>query len=167
MRRNLFLYLSLACFIGLLAIFIFDGYLGIYDTVYITAGEREEELEPDFWLRDDRGWSVGTQREDKVLFGYEVDNRRFSSYKADIEVSVWHSQQKVSDVVSQPMSIGAFDKGRLEWEIDNTELLRADSPAEQVYEYTVIIRRGDIERKVIVYINPLTRASKSVPVPAR
>jgi hypothetical protein len=40
------LYLALACFAGLIAIFIADGYLGIYDTAYVTAGEYEQEIEP-------------------------------------------------------------------------------------------------------------------------
>jgi len=168
MRRNLFLYLALACFFGLIAIFVVDGYIGIYDTVYVTAGEREETIEPDFWLRQEkRIWSVGANREGKVSFRYEVDNRRFSSYTADVEVSVWHSQQKVRDVTSQQVVIAAFDKGQLEWEIDTPELLPGDIPPEQGYQYTVIIKRGEIERKVIVSINPLAYPPKAVPVPPR
>ena len=146
-----------------------DGYLGIYDTVYITAGERKEKIEPDEWLRqeefEERGVSVN--RDDRVSFTYEVDNRRFSSYTADVEVSVWHSQEKVSDVISEPMSIAAFDKGQLKWPIDTTDFLPGDIPPEQSYEYTVIIKRGEIERKIIVYINPLTYPSKVVPAPPR
>jgi len=166
-RRNLFLYLALACLVGLLAIFVVDGYLGIYDTVYITAGEREEKIEPDFWLRQDRAWSVGANREQKVSFRYEVDNRQFSSYTADVEVAVWHSQQKVHDVTSQQISIAAFDKGQLEWEMDTPELLPGDIPPEQGYQYTVIIKRGEIERKVIVSINPVAYPPKAVPAPPR
>ncbi len=169
MRRNIFLYLALACFLGLIAIFVVDGYLGIYDTLEITAGEQPQTIEPDEWLRqekfEERGVSVN--RDDRVSFTYEVDNRRFSSYEADIEVSVWHSQEKVLDVISQPRSIAAFDKGQLEWPIDNTELLPTDILPEQSYQYTVIIKRGEIERKIIVYINPLTYPAKSVPVPPR
>ena len=40
MRRHLFLYLALACFAGLIAISIVDGYMGIYNTVYITTRVR-------------------------------------------------------------------------------------------------------------------------------
>ena len=166
-RKNLFLYLTLACFTGLIAIFITDGYMGIYDTVYITAGEREQKIEADFWLRQDRIWSTGTNWGEKVFFRYEVDNRQFSSYTADIEVSVWRSQEKVRDLISQPILIGAFDKGQLEWTVDTTELLPGGIPAEQRFEYTVIIKRGEIERKIIVYLNPLAYTPKSVPVPPR
>jgi len=163
MRKNIFLYLTIACFVGLIAIFIVDGYLGVYDTVYVTAGEREQKIEPDFWLRQDRIWSTGANWDEKVFFRYEVDNRRFSSYTADIEVSVWRSQEKVRDLTSQPISIAAFDKGQLEWVMDTTELLPESIPPEQSYEYTVIIRRGEIERKIIVYINPLAYPLKPAP----
>jgi hypothetical protein len=169
MRKKLFLYLTLACFFGLIAIFIVDGYMGIYDTIYITAGEREEKVEPDSWLKQDRFWSVGVNWEEKIFFDYEVDNRRFSSYSAEIEVSVWHSQEKVADLVSRHMQIGAFDKGQLEWVLDTAELKPDDILPEQSYEFTVIIKRGQVERNIIVYINPRTYPSgaKVVPVPSR
>ncbi len=154
MRKNLFLYLTLACFFGLIAIFIIDGYLGVYDTIYITAGEREEKVEPDSWLKQDRFWSVGVNWEEKIFFDYEVDNRRFSSYSAEIEVSVWHSQEEVADLISRHMQIGAFDKGQLEWVLDTAELKPDDIPPEQSYEFTVIINRGETERRVILFINP-------------
>jgi hypothetical protein len=44
------LYLALACFAGLIAISIVDGYMGIYYTVYITTGEYEQEIKPESWL---------------------------------------------------------------------------------------------------------------------
>ncbi len=165
--------MALGCFVGLLTIFVFDGYMGIYDTVYITAGEREEKIEPDFWLRQEKFETrgVGVDRDEKISFTYEVDNRLFSSYTADIEVSVWRSQQKVRDLISQPMSIAAFDKEQAEWAIDTTELLPSDVSPEQSYEFTVIIKRGEIERKIIVYINQLSYPSeypiKVVPAPPR
>ena len=130
MRRNLFLYLTLACFVGLIAIFIVDGYLGIYDTVYMTTGEQSWKVEADVWQRqyptyapveiyeepyqEEKGvYYMPANRGEKISFRYEVDNRLFSSYTADIEASVWHSQQKVRDLILQPMSISAFDKNLL------------------------------------------------------
>ena len=166
-RRNLFLYLTLACFFGLIAIFIVDGYMGIYDTVYITTGEREQTIDTDAWLRQDKFRSGGVNRDDKAFFRYEIDNRQFSSYTADIEVSVWHSQEKVRDLISQQIPIAAFNKGQLEWVIDTAELFPSDIPPEQSYEYTVIIKRGEIERKIILYINPLPYPQKTAPAPPR
>ena len=166
MRRNLFLYLTLACFLGLIAIFIVDGYLGIYDTLYITAGEREQKIEADSWLRQDRFRSGGINWGEKAFFRYEVANRQFSSYTADIEVSVWRSQEKISDLGSYQVLIDAFDEIEVDWVVDTAELLPSDIPPEQSYEYTVIIKRGQIERKIIQYINP-AYPPKSVPAPPR
>ncbi|MFC2041232.1 hypothetical protein ACFLTY_02785 [Chloroflexota bacterium] len=167
MRKNLFLYLTLACFIGLIAIFVFDGYMGIYDTAYITAGEREEKIEADTWLRQDSFQSTWINRGEKVFFRYAVANHQFSSYSADIRVSAWRSQEKVLDLLSQPMSIAAFDVGQVEWTVDSTELLPHDLPSEQGYEFSVIIKRGEIERKIIVYVNPRSGQIKPVPAPYR
>jgi len=167
-RRNLFLYLTLACFFGLIAIFIFDGYMGIYDTLSITSGERPQIIEADTWLQQDKynfQQTTGVNWGEKAFFNYEVDNRQFSSYTADVEVSVWRSKEKVQDLISQQISVDAFDKGQLEWVVDTTELLPESLPQEQSYEFTVIIKRGKIERNIIVYINypyPI-----KAPVPAR
>ena len=166
-RRNLFLYLTLVCFLGLIAIFIVDGYMGIYDTVYITSGEREQKIESDVWRRGDKFWSGGVNRGEKAFFRYEVDNRQFSSYAADIEVSVWRMQEKLLDVISQPLVVPPFDKGQLEWAIDSTEIFPGDALPEQSYEYTIIIKRGEIERNVILYINPVPYPAKPVPAPPR
>ena len=167
-RRNLYLYLTLICFFGVIAIFIVDGYMGIYDTVYITAGEREQKIESDVWQRNDPYWSSGITRGEKAFISYEVDNRQFSSYEADIDVSVWRMQEKVRDVLSQYIAVGAFNKGRVQWEIDTTELLPPDAPPEQSFDYTLTIKRGETERNIILYINPTpSSAIKTVPAPPR
>ncbi|MGB2814377.1 MAG: hypothetical protein WBC50_04920 [Dehalococcoidales bacterium] len=167
-RRNLYLYLTLVCFFGIIAIFIADGYMGIYDTVYITTGEREQKIESDVWQRDDPYWSSGITRGEKGFISYEVDNRQFSSYEADIAVSVWRMQEKVRDVLSQHIIVGAFNKGRVQWEIDTTELVPPDAPPEQHFDYTLTIKRGEIERNIILYINPTpSSAIKPVPAPPR
>jgi len=164
-RRNLFLYLTLVCFFGLIAIFIADGYMGIYDTTYITTGEREQKIEADTWLKSDSFWSAGLNWEEKAFFSYEVANRRFSSYTADIEVSVWRMQEKVLDVISQPITVDSFGRGQLEWVIDTTELLPESASPEQSYEFTVIIKRGEMERRIIIYINPVYPAKLVPPAP--
>ncbi len=168
MRKNLFLYLTLACFSGLIAIFIVDGYLGVYDSLEITAGEQPQTIKADEWLRQEkfgvRGVSISWG--EKIFFDYEMDNRRFSSYTADIEVTAWHSQEKLYDLVSQHMQIGAFDKRQLEWVVDTVELLPSDVPPEQSYEFTVTIKRGQIERNIIVYVNQRTYPSEAKVVPA-
>jgi len=165
-RSSLFLYLALVCFIGIIAIFVVDGYLGVYDTLYVTAGEREDKIEADFWLHERYPWSIPVNQGEKVFFRYEVDNRQFSEYSANIEVSVWRMQEKVVDVVSQPIVVSSFDKGEVEWIVDTAELKPADIPQEQPYELSVVINRGETERRLILYINPTPYPIKP-PVPVR
>jgi len=162
MRRNLFLYLTLACFVSIIAIFVVDGYMGIYDNLFVTSGEREEEIG-----RDSRPWqeSVRIDWGEKAFFRYEVDNRQFSDYTADVEVSLWHSQEKVADLLAQPISVASFDKGQLEWVLDTAELIPGDIPPEQGYEFTVVIKRGEIERRLITHVRPAPYPPKPV-IPA-
>jgi len=164
-RRNLFIYLTLACFLGIIAIFIFDGYMGIYDTVFVTSGEREQEIGTEVWQRDGMFWTSGIERGEKAFFRYEVDNRTFSTYREDIQVTVWRMQEKVADVLAEPLSVGAFDKGRVEWAVDAAELVPSDTPPEQRFEFTVRIERGDIQRNIILNINPLPVRAIPAPTP--
>ena len=151
-RKNLYLYLALACFVGIIAIFIVDGYMGVYDTVYVTAGEWEQVIEPDRWPRYTPSTSVNDGG--KVFFRYEVDNRRFAAYSADIEAAVWSGPIKQRDLISRQVSIAAFDRVELEWVVDTSELRPSNIPSGQGYEFSVIIERGEIERRVIVNVNP-------------
>ncbi len=165
MRKNLFLYLTLACFFGLIAIFVVDGYLGVYDTLYVTSGEHEEKIEADFWLRQEWSWETGVNWGEKVFLQYEVANHQFSGYSADIEASVWRGQEKVSDLGTQSVSIGPFASAEVEWLVDTAELL--PNPPEQYYPYSILIKRGEIERKIIVSINPVSYPPKVEIVPPR
>jgi len=164
--RNLSLYLALACFLGLIAIFVVDGYMGVYDTVYITTGEQEQIIEADFWLRDYDDYyyeQAVTNWGEKVFFRYEVDNRRFQSYSANVEVSLWRSQEKVQALISQQLEIASFDKGQLEWVVDTGELETV--PPEEFVEYTVIIKRGELERRIILFLD--RSSSPKIAVPAK
>ncbi len=165
--RNLFLYLALACFLGLVVIFVVDGYMGVYDTIYITAGGQEQKIEADFRSQEYNVWSMGAIYGETVSFRYEVDNRRFSTYSADVEVSVWSRQQKVLDLLSEQMQIASFDKGQLEWVVDTSEL--EPVPPEEFVEYTVIIKRGELERRIILFLDPFLNRSSSpkIAVPAK
>jgi hypothetical protein len=167
-HRNLYLYLTLVCFLGIIVIFIIDGYMGIHDTLSITAREYPQKIEADQWSQQARNGYIPTVNVEwggKAAFRYEVDNHQFSSYTADITVSVWHSQAKVADLVAQPMSVASFERGQLEWVVDTAELLPKSALPAQGYQYTVIIKRGEIERKVIVDISPTPYTPTVVPAP--
>ena len=147
MRRHLFLYLALACFAGLIAIFITDGYLGIYDTISVTTGEYEEIVEPDHWYRYRYQPSVGATWDTKVFFTYTVENRRFSTYSTTIRVSVWKENEKVVDLLAEDKVVKPFDKVTAEWTLDSSEL---ESHGFSAGEYTVRIEHDGVERKIIV-----------------
>lgn len=160
-KRNLYLYLAIACFIGIIAIFVFDGYLGIYDTIYITTGEQETIVEPEYWLvwhpGEPEAYYIGADEAEKVFFRYEVDNRRFSSYSTSIQASVWKENEKILDLFSQDKLIKPFDKAMVEWTLDSEKL---PSHGFGLEEYTVKIERKGAERKIIVgYFNPPSRSS--------
>ena len=83
-RKNLYLYLALVCFIGIIAIFVVDGYLGVYDTIYMTAQEREQKVGADYWQRSrakDDGFFFRTEWKNPVYFRYVIDNNGFTAYK--------------------------------------------------------------------------------------
>lgn len=168
-HRNLFLYLALTCFVGIILIFILDGYMGVHDTLLVTAREYPEKIEADQWSQQAKyGYLPSSNVEwgGKAFFSYEVANHQFSDYTADIAVSVWHSQEKVRDLVAQPMSAASFDKGQLEWVVDTAALLPKNALPEQGYQYTVVIKRGEIERKVIVDISPIPYGVPQMAIPA-
>jgi len=93
-----------------------------------------------------------------------VDNRQFSAYSANITVSVWHGQEKVRDLISQRIQVAPFSKEQLEWEVMRREKPAGATP-EQRYEISVIIKRDELERRVILYINP--SIVPDIPAPRR
>jgi hypothetical protein len=168
-HKNLYLYLTLVCFVGLILVFIFDGYMGVYDSLSITAGEFPQQIEADQWQQQERyGYvpSASLARGESVSFDYMVENRGFSTYTASLDVSVWHGQQKVRDVLAQPVSVAAFGQGLVQWVVDSSQIIPADFPTDQSYDFTVVIKRDGMERRVIIYINPSPYVAKPIPVPA-
>ncbi len=73
MRKNLFLYLALACFVGLIAIFVVDGYMGIYDTVYITTGKQEYKVDADVGIACGKGRAILFKKGEKIWTVEEKD----------------------------------------------------------------------------------------------
>jgi len=155
MRGRLFLYLALACFVALIAIFIGDGYIGIYDTTYVTAGEREQTIEADYWLQQypaPSGFTIdyyiSAQWGQRVFFRYEIDNRRFSTYSTVVQSSLWQENEKLLDLFSETKTIEPFDKAVAEWTLSTEELEPPVAGASN--QYTVKINWGEVERNIVV-----------------
>ena len=169
-RSNLYLYLALVCFAGVLAIFVVDGYLGIYDTAYITFGEREQKIEAYTWQEPwvkEQGYSIGTSWGEAVYFRYKIDNRTFSTYEAGVEASVWKSGVKIIQLLDESVSVVPFKAVTVDWELRAEDLGEAGLGAGESREYTVRIRRGEVERKIVVsyYVPVQGYPDKGLPQP--
>jgi len=146
-KRNLYLILAIIFFVGIIAIFVVDGYLGIYDTFYITTGEHEQKVDPGYWLSHKNGYNYYAEWDQPVHFRYQIDNRCFSSYSTSIVASVWKENEKIFDLFSEDRSIKPFDKVLVDWTLDSEEL---QSRGFSAGGYTVKIERKEIERKIFV-----------------
>ncbi|MFH1003367.1 MAG: hypothetical protein V1780_04405, partial [Chloroflexota bacterium] len=82
-----------------------------------------------------------------------VDNHTFSTYSANVAVSLWRSQQKLRDVLSQPLTVAPWQQGELAWAVNTLDVVPDDLAQGDSYQFTVVIQRGDQERRVIVYVN--------------
>ena len=178
--RHRFLYLAIACFAGLVAIFVVDGYLGIYDTVYVTAREYTQKIEADYWLSQSPEYyprpvgenetaycCIGASEGDTIFFRYQIANHQSSTYSTSIQASVWRENEKIFDLFSGDVSIGHFDDTTVEWELSSDDLKITDVGDDRSRQFTVRINRGDVERRIIVdfyypekLLSPLNPISK-------
>ena len=150
--KNLYLSLTIAFFLAIIAVFVFDGYMGVYDTFRVTTQEREQVIGPDSWDDEyDYRHHVWTEEGQAISFRYELDNRTFGTYSADVEVAIWFGETKHSDLLSQAVAIDSFDKEEFNWTIDTTELRPAGTTWD--YEFSVIITRDGVERRIVVNVN--------------
>lgn len=153
-QKNLFLYLAAACFIGIILIFVFDGYMGLYDTLSVTSGETTQAIDTEQWTNQEK-WGypmqIGIVYDGKASFNYEIANRRFSSYQTAVDVTVWRDQEKVSGVLSREIKVKAFGVENISWTLDAAALVPGGITAEGK-SFTVKIRLGDTERSVVVYV---------------
>jgi hypothetical protein len=153
MRKGLFLYLALACFLALIAIFVADGYMGVYDTTYITVGEQQQVIEPDYWLQPyppgfPISYYINAEWRQKIFFREEIDNRQFSPYATTIQASLWQENEKLLDLFSGEKSIKPFDKAVAEWTLSTEGLEPPVAGASG--QYTVKISWGEVERDIVV-----------------
>ena len=164
--KRLFLYLAIACFAGLVTIFVVDGYIGVHDTIGVTVGEYEQKIEADYWERNDVSWPVDASAGANVYFSYQIDNNQLSDYSAHIRASLWQENEKVIDLFSEDVSIARLDGATVKWTLSSDELKDDVSVPGERSEYTVRINLGEVERRVVVsYYYPYPYPE--VPSPAK
>ncbi|MGD9117100.1 MAG: hypothetical protein PVJ61_08060 [Dehalococcoidia bacterium] len=150
-RRNLYLALTIVFFLAIIAVFVLDGYMGIYDTVTVTAGERENTVEPDQWLHEDYSYYTWVESGEKLYFHYELANRRFTSYEDHIEAAVWFGGEKQEVLLNESVSLGAFEEEEFSWAVDPATVRPYQTSADYDIEFSVIIMRGGVELRTVVH----------------
>jgi len=153
--KRLFLYLAIASFCGLVAIFITDGYMGVYDTITVTVGEYDEEIRASEWEDEDTYWIYDDTATAKIYFSYKIDNNQLDEYATNIQASVWQENKKITDLFSQDVSIAQLEHVTVEWTLAKEDIGYTDPAPNTRVNYTVRINRDDVEREIIVsFYNP-------------
>ncbi len=153
--KRLFLYLAIASFCGVVAIFISDGYIGVYDTLTVTVGEYDQEIRASHWDNENPPWVYDETVTGNIYFSYKVDNNQLDEYAASIQASVWQENEKVADLFSQDVSIARLDDATVEWTLAKEDIGYTDPTPNTRVNYTVKINRDDVEREIIVsFYNP-------------
>jgi hypothetical protein len=161
------LFLTLACFLGIIAIFIFDGYIGVYDKLLIDNGQFKQTVEADQWAQNEKFGgitSTGVDRTGRADFTYTVENHRFSEYSADIEITLWYNREKTATLFTGKVTAPPFDTSVTEFFIDAGVIPAGFSP-ELSYNVNLIIKNGDFERNVLINFFPSSNL-KNIPIPA-
>jgi hypothetical protein len=151
-QKYLFLYLAVACFIGIILIFVFDGYMGFYETLTMNSGEQTQAVTTEEWIQSQKNnypVELWPSVSGNFSFSYQIDNRRFSSYQAEISVSVWKNQEKVADLLTKSVNVGAFSSETLAWVIDPVPLLGVIANTDN--QFTLEIDRGNIKRSIVIH----------------
>ncbi len=153
--KNLGLYIGLLCIIGIMTVFFFDAYIGVYDTLYVTEGGWEREI------AFDRPYPkyIGADYGETIYFSYEITNRRFKEYNTHIEASVWRGKEKNLTLFSANKSIKPFENVTIEWVLE-TEKLEPNT------NYILKIKTDDFERIVQMRFSQITITTPEIiPIP--
>jgi hypothetical protein len=155
--KNLGLYIGLLCTIGIMAVFFFDAYIGVYDTLYLTEEGWEREM-----IAFDRPYPkyIGADYGETLYFSYEITNHEFKEYNTYIEASVWRKgKEKVLTLFSANKSIKPFENITLEWVLESEKL-------EPNTNYLLKIKTDDFERIVHMVFHQITIATPEIiPIP--
>ena len=163
---SMWLYLAIACFLGIVSIFFGDGYMGIYDSVRVTTGDITCEIEPDYWEyprgKEDGYHIYEVTLGDLMEFRYQIDNRRFFDYSLDVEVSLWEGGREVRELFTASKKVRMFTSSPVyEWTLDTAELDVSEEYGGT--NYVVKINRDGVERKIRFRISQ-SNLSKYPPV---
>ncbi|HTY81856.1 MAG TPA: hypothetical protein VMB24_03655 [Dehalococcoidales bacterium] len=163
-HNNIFLILALLCFLGIVAIFIFDGYIGVYDTLAVNNGQYTQTVTPDQWGQPERyggSFNAGIPGNGSATFTYTMENHRFNKYNSRLDATLVYNEQIVLNLFGRDISIPAFGKQSFEW-----TLSAADVPMQyRNVVGTIKIVSGNIQRQVGLNIYETAATKSASPIP--
>lgn len=166
--RMLYLYLALACFLGIVLIFLFDGYLGVYDSVKADNGSYLQEVPVEQWQNPDRfgpSFSMGLDQTGYLNFTYKIENRRFTSYTENVVVTATDTGGETTVLVSGDVTAGAFGSAEVSWTMRGQDYVPASAPQNTAYNVHLTITRGSVTRELSIFINRSPIVQKVIPAP--
>jgi hypothetical protein len=166
-HKNIYLWLGLICFLGIILIFVFDGFMGVYDSLLMNNLQYQETVTADQWAQREKfgSISINVEQAGKIEFTYTIENHWFSKYTSLVDVSMWYSDTKLKEIKTENVQIQPFGKGEVKWTLDAASLLPDNYPSNQNYNISLIISDGDIQRKVQIFIYPSVLGEKLIPSP--
>ncbi|MCJ7605187.1 MAG: hypothetical protein MUO19_04035 [Dehalococcoidales bacterium] len=169
-RRNLYLYLALACFLGILLIFVFDGYMGVYDKLTADNGQYRQTFGGEQWDQpEDRGYlsTVNAERGGVIDFTYGINNNRFTRYSNPVRVYLETSSNTTMELLNTDISAGAFGSDEIAWSLDPERWLPVDYPLDTQLRATMTIEHGNFTREITVSMARSSTKEVIIPPPSR
>lgn len=110
-RKDLpYLVVPVACIILISGIIFLEGFDRINDRLYRPQGYFDTEFEYTS--------STSIQENTSANFVYEITNRWFTSYEAQVEINLWESGEKLGTIRSTKVDIGPFGTEEINFELD-------------------------------------------------
>lgn len=163
--KNLYLFLAMACFLGIVLIFFFDGYVGVYDSLKADDGSYLQEVPTEIWQNPDQfraPFSLTIGEVGSLKFTYRVDNHRFTGYTAPVVVTLEDTTGTVTELAHRTLTAGAFGNGEITWTLNGADLVPAGA-AGSTLAVEMTIQRDGVTRQISLYVNRNGLVPKVVP----
>ncbi len=150
--RLVYLYIAIACFTGIILIFVFDGYMGRVRTLEIDNGRYTQVFDEQWMQEQSNQWtpSFNAQPDDTITFTYTLENRVFSDIDEDFRVYLKDEPDTI--FVEDVISAGAFGTDSITWTIETNDLLPPSYTAGNEFNFEFVISAGEEELELNIMI---------------
>jgi len=164
-HRNLYLFLALACLLGIVLVFVFDGYMGVRDSVWVTGVDGERSVGDDLGRGGEHQYyslEVEVPADGEINIRYELENRCFRGYTEDVRAIIRHENMTVAELTSGVVSLSPLAAEGFLWTVDVDEYAPAEWGVNRYYSLMLIIYRGGTDINVSLSLIPHTGMNTSV-----